>query len=228
MLLVVLLFEAMKSIGQQKVAAFIPFLALGMPARNLRLADVKTASPYYRFALAISGLVLASIGWAAGWQSAALGLAFGMREWVAFAALRWWPREPREPKFPTDEPLHFAEVGRTTAVVGRRMLTYRLTKSLLAPFGPFGNVAARTGRGLRLHTRLEPYIPHHLGGFILFSLCAFGGAVFLALRSGEPAAIVGAAGLAQIGAATANVVSMWYYLPSREADVAAEDDDDDD
>ena len=112
--------------------------------------------------------------------------------------------------------------------MGRRLLTYRLTKSLLAPFGPIGNVAARTGRGFKLHQKLEPYIPHHLGGFILFSLATFGGAIFLALRSGEPAAMVGAAGLAQIGAATANVVLLWRYLPTRDVDMVVEDDDDDD
>jgi hypothetical protein len=228
MLLVALLFQALHAIGQQKVAAFIPYLALAMPARNLRFADVKAASPYSRLALSTSGLMLAAIGWLAGWQAALMGLAFGAREWIALAALRWWPREPRPPKYPTDEPLHFAEVARTTAVMGRRLLTYRLTKSLLAPFGPVGNVAARTGRGLKLHQKLEPYIPHHLGGFILFSLVTFGAGVFLALRSGEPAAMVGAAGLAQIGAATANVALLWRYLPARDADVIVEDDDDDD
>lgn len=228
LLLLALLFEGLRAIGQEEVAAFIPYLALGVPSRNLRLADVKTASPYYRFALASSGLVLALLAWAASLDAATLGLVFGMRGWVAFVALRWWPREPRSPKFPSDEPLKFPEVARTTAVVGRRMLTYRLTKSLLAPFGPIGNVAARTGRSFRLHTKLEPYLPHHLGGFILFSLATFGGAAFLALRSGEPAAMVGAAGLAQIGAATANVVFLWRYLPARDEDVTAEEDDDED
>jgi hypothetical protein len=228
MLLVALLFEALKAIGQQKVAAFIPYLALAMPARNLRFADLKSASPYSRLALSTSGLALAAIGWAAGWQAALMGLAFGAREWVAFAALRWWPREARPSRYPTEKPLLFAEVARTTAVMGRRLLTYRLTKSLLAPFGPIGNIAARTGRGLKLHQKLEPYIPHHFVGFLLFSLVTFGSAVFLALRSGEPAAMVGAAGLAQIGAATANVVLLWQYLPARDADMVVEDDDDDD
>jgi len=40
--------------------------------------------------------------------------------------------------------------------------------------------------------------------------------------------MVGAAGLAQIGAATANVVLLWQYLPARDADMVVEDDDDDD
>ena len=91
-------------------------------------------------------------------------------------------------------------------------------------FGPIGNVAARTGRGLKLHQKLEPYVPHHFGGFLLFSLAAFGGAVFLALRSGEPAAMIGAAGLLQIGAAAANVVLLWRYLPPRDAELVEDDD----
>jgi hypothetical protein len=134
--IVALLARAMDSIGQDKVVAFIPYVAIGMPARYLRLADIRTASPYYRLALTLSGLLLVSVGWLAGWHAAALGLAFGAREWVAFAVLRWWPRDPKLPRTPVNEPLHFPEVARTTAVVGRRMLTYRLTKSLLAPFGP--------------------------------------------------------------------------------------------
>jgi len=225
--LVMLLTLAMKAIGQDKIAAFIPYVAVGMPARSLRFAAVQTASPYFRLALSTSGLALVSLGWAAGWQAAALGLAFGAREWVAFIVLRWGPSGPRPPRFPTDVPLHFAEVARTTAVIGRRLLTYRLTKSLLAPFGPIGNIAARTGRGLKWHQKLEPYIPHHFGGFFMFSAATFGGAATLALRSGEPAAMIGAAGLAQISAATANVLLLWRYLPSRDTGLAEEEDDDD-
>lgn len=225
-LLVALLAEALKNIGQQQIAAFLPFIALGMPVRYLRFADVRVASPYYRLALAAGGLAMVSIGWAAGWHAAALGLAFGGREWVAYITLRLWPRGPRQPRFPTSEPLKFAEIARYTAALGRRLLAYRLTKSLLTIFGPIGNVAARTGRGLNLHQRLERYVPHHLGGFITFSIAAFGGAAFLALRSGEPAAMIGAAGLCQIGAATANVILLWQYLPSRDAEPVEEDDDD--
>jgi hypothetical protein len=225
--LVALLAEALKSIGQQEVAAFLPFIMLGMPVRYLRLADVRVASPYSRLALSASGLAMVSIGWAAGWQAAALGLAFGAREWIAYLALRLWPSEPRPPRFPTSEPLTYREVARTSAIMGRRLLTYRLSKSLLTVFGPVGNIAARTGRGLKLHQKLEPYVPHHLGGFIMFTVGAFGAAAFLALRSGEPAAMIAAAGLCQIGAAAGNVVLLWRYLPPRDAEALAEDDDDD-
>ena len=226
--LVALMAEALKGIGQDKVAAFVPFIALGMPARYWRFADVRTASPYSRLALGTSGLAMVLIGWAAGWPAALLGLVFSAREWIAYFTMRWWPRAPRPTKVELTDPLHFPEVARYTAILGRRLLTYRISKSLLAVFGPLGNIAARTGRGLRWHQKVEPYVPHHLGGFILFSVAAWIGAVVLALRSGEPAAMVGAAGLLQMGAAAANVVLLWKYLPDRGADAIPEDDDDDD
>lgn len=225
LLLVALLMQAMKELGQHQIAAFLPFIALGMPARYLRFADVRTVSPYYRLAAAFGGLAMVLLGWAAGWPAAALGFAFGAREWIAYVALRWWPREPRAPRAPTSDPLHFEEVARYSAILGRRLLTYRLTKSLLTIFGPVGNVAARTGRGLNWHQKLEPYVPHHLGGFILFTAATWGGAAFLALRSGEPAAMVGAAGLLQTGAAAANVVLLWRYLPPRDGEFTIEEDD---
>ena len=68
-------------------------------------------------------------------------------------------------------------------------------------------------------------MPHHLGGFILFAPSPSAGAAFLALRSGEPAAMIGAAGLLQIGAATANVILLWRYLPTATPTVVDDDDD---
>lgn len=227
LVLVALLAEGLKAIGQLQVAAFLPFVALGMPARYLRLVDVRAASSYSRLALAGGGLAMVLLGWAAGWHAAALGLAFGAREWIGYAVLRWWPRVPPPAGVVLTEPLRFDEVARYTAISGRRLVAYRLTKSLLTVFGPVGNAAARTGRGLNWHRKIEPYVPHHLGGFILFTLSSMAGAVFLALRSGEPVAMIGAAGLLQIGCTAGNVVLVWRYLPARDSGLPIDDDDDD-
>jgi hypothetical protein len=227
LLLVAVLVEAMKAIGQHQIAAYLPFVAIGMPARYIRFADVRTASPYYRLALACGGLFMALLGWISGWQATLFGLAFGAREWIAYAVLRLWPRAPTYAKIAMTGNLTFAEVARYSAIQGRRLLTYRLTKSALTVFGPLGNVAARTGRGLNWHKKIEPYLPHHLAGFILFSVGTMGAAAFLALGSGEPAAMIAAAGLLQIGAAAANVVLLWRYLPDKPGDLVPEDDDDD-
>lgn len=227
LILVGLLAEAMKAIGQHQIATFLPFIALGMPARYLRLADIKTSSPYFRIALSGGGLAMVSIGWLAGWHAIGMAFAFGAREWIAYAVLRWWPREPMEPRRPKSEPMRFSEVAQNSAVFGRRLLTYRITKSVLTIFGPIGNLAARTGRGLNWHLKIEPYMPHHLGGFVAFSVVTFGAAAFFAIRSGEPAAMILAGGLCQMGAAAANVIVFWPWLPDREAARILEEDLDD-
>ncbi len=225
LLLVVLLAEGMKAIGQHQIASFLPYVALGMPARYWRLADVRTASPYFRLALASSGLLTVALAWALGWPATLLGLAFGAREWIAYVVLRWWPREPDIPKTTVDEPLTFGEVARFTVILGRRLLTYRLTKSALAVFGPIGNAAARTSRGLNWHAKIEPYVPHHLGGFVGFSLLTFGTAIYLAMGSGEPAAMILCAGLLQVCGAASNVLLFWRWLPDREVDLPVSHDD---
>lgn len=226
--LVAALVVALDAIGQDEIALFLPWLAIGMPARILRFSDVRTNSPYFRLALSGGGLALALIGWAAGLGAVGMALAFGGREWVAYAVVRLWPKAAHVPANPIVAPLAFAEVGRNTAVSGRRLLTYRITKIALTIFGPAGNVAARTGRGLNWHAKIEPYLPHRLSGFVLLAGGMAGGAIFLALRSGEPAAMVGAAGLMQLAAASANIAMMWPFLPDRnDPDLIVDEDDDD-
>ena len=217
---------ALDAIGQHEIAAFLPLIAIGLPARALRFSDVHTDSTYYRLALASGGLVVVVAGWAAGVPAIGMGLAFGAREWIAYAVLRWWPTEPHVPLRPIDSLLHLDEIARNTAVSGRRRLTYRLAKVALTIFGPIGNFAARTGRGMGWDSKIEPYIPHKLSGFVLFAVAAFAGAAFLALRSGEPAAMIGAAGLMQLAGAATNIALMWRYLPRRDDPDLLMDDDD--
>ena len=225
--LIFALVRGLEAIGQHEVAIFLPLIAIGMPARIFRYSDVRTDSPYFRLALSSGGLAMALLGWAAGLGAIGMGLAFGMREWVAYAVIRYWPRAAHVPTRPIVDPLGFAEIGRNTAVSGRRLLTYRITKIALTVFGPVGNIAARTGRGLNWHGKIEPYLPHRLSGFVLLALATAGGALFLALRSGEPAAMVGAAALMQLAGASANIALMWPFLPDRkDPKVVVEEDDD--
>lgn len=227
LVIIAMLAEGLKAIDQHQIARFLPFIAIGIPARYWRSADVRTASPYFRLALGVSGLATAAFAWAMDWPAMLFGLAFGLREWIAYAALRWWPRAPRVPKALIDEPLRFDEVARYSVILGRRLLTYRLTKSVLAVLGPLGNAAARTGRGLNWHSKLEPYLPHHLGGFVAFSLGTLAAASVLAARSGEPAAMIVAAGLLQVWGAATNVILFWRWLPDRDTGIALLNDDDD-
>jgi|GEM_PF-3234617 len=227
LVLVSLIVIALDSIRQSEIAAFVPLIAIGLPARALRQADVRTNSTYFRLALSGGGLAVALAGWAAGLGPTGMALAFGAREWIAYGAVRWWPKAAPVPRSPIAAPLTLAEVARTTAVGGRRLLTYRISKSALTIFGPAGNFAARTGRGLNWDKRIEPYLPHRLSGFVLFATLSAAGAVLLALRSGEPAAMVGAAGLMQLAAAAINIALLWHWLPVRDdPGLIVEDDDD--
>ena len=149
---------------------------------------------------------LAGGGWA--WPSAT-------REWIAYFAMRWWPREPRHAR-PTASRCVWPKWRAIPAIIGRRLLTYRLTKSLLAVFGPLGNVAARTGRGLNWHQKIEPYVPHHLGGFILFSAGAIGGAALFRAQKRRAGGDGRRGGLLQVAGAAANIALMWRYLPDRD------------
>lgn len=228
LVLLALIAAALTAAGQQQIAIFLPLIAVALPARMLRYCDARTDSPFFRLALSGGGLAAALVGWTAGLGAVGMALAFGAREWIAYGVIRWWPKDPHVPARPIAEPLTLAEIARNTAIGGRRMLTYRLTKVALTMFGPLGNVAARTGRGLNWHVRIEPYLPHRLPGFILFAIAAAGGAVLLVLRSGEPAAMIGAAGLMQLGAAATNIALMWHWLPDRnDPGLVVEEEDDD-
>ena len=157
-----------------------------------------------------------------------MGLAFGAREWIAFAVIRFWPKAAHVPRRPVTDPLDWPEIARATIISARRLITYRLTKVALAMFGPLGNFAARTGRGLNWHNRMEPHLPHRLSGFVLFAIAAAGGAVSLAVGSGEPAAMIVAAALLQLAGAATNIALLWRYLPDRgDPSLVIEDDDDD-
>lgn len=226
--LVLLLVAGLEAIGQHQIALFLPLIAVGLPARVLRFSDERTSSPYFRLAMAGGALAVALIGWTAGLGVIAMALAFGAREWIAFVVIRWWPKAPHVPARPLDAPLALAEVARNTALGGRRNLTYRISKVALTVFGPLGNVAARTGRGLKWDSRVEPYLPHSLPAFLLFALAAAGGSAFLAVEIGEPAAMVGAAGLLQLAAVATNIAMMWRWMPDRHDPELAVDDEDDD
>lgn len=228
LLLVLALVLALREIGQSEIASFLPLIAIGMPTRVLRFTDVRTDSPYYRLALAGGGLLMAAIGWAAGWHAVGMALAFGSREWIAFGVIRFWPKAAHVPVRPLVDPLGWPEIARISVISARRLITYRLTKVALAMFGPLGNVAARTGREMGWHSRIEPYLPHRQAGFILFAAAAGAVAVVLALTSGEPAAMIAAAGLFQLGGASANIALLWRYLPQRGDPTLVLDDDDED
>ena len=111
-----------------------------------------------------------------------------------------WPRTRAEPRIHLDDPLRFAEIAANSAIYGRRMLTYRLSKAAADRVRAVRQCRCANRPGLNWHKKMEPYVPHHLGGFMLFRPRPAGqGRCFLAAAKREPAAMVVAAGLFQIG-----------------------------
>lgn len=206
----------LRQAGQDTLAFLVPLAAVGLPGRALRGIDPKLSSHYFRLILSLGALGAAGVVWAIHGGPEAMAVAFGIREWIAVLVVRLFRLGKSSTTLQVEESLRFAEVARTTVVTSRRLLTYRLTKNILAVFGPFGNFAARTGRGMNWHSRLEPYMPHRRSGFALFALATGGGAVLLAARSGEPSSMIVAAGLFQLCAIALNVLLLWRYLPVRD------------
>ena len=219
----------LEATGQLLVAEMLLVLVIGYPAKLYRGIDARASSPVFPLIATSAAALGAAAAWWLGLGPVGFALAYALREWVALLFVRLIGiGNQAEPAQLTDEPLTFAEIARNTVVNSRRKITYRLTKNILTVFGPFGNFAARTGRGLNLHGKLEPYMPHKRGGFVAFALVAAALAVGLTLHSGKPVAMIAGAGAMQLAALALNVLIWWRYLPDRdESGVLAEDDDDD-
>ncbi|QIK78244.1 hypothetical protein G7077_04330 [Sphingomonas piscis] len=219
---------ALEAAGQPLIARLLPLVSLSLTGRVYRALEPGLAGRNFPLVNGLAGLAAASVVWALNGGAEWFALAYGLREWAAILLMRRGRLETDAPDVPTDEPLLFAEVAQNTVITSRRMLTYRLTKNLLAVFGPFGNFAARTGRGLQLHSRLEPYMPHRLGGFAAFAATAIAVATFLTVHSGKPVALIAGAGAMQMAALALNVMLWWRYLPRRDdPSLIVEEDDDD-
>lgn len=226
---VLVLYLGLAAAGQWLVAEMLVVLAIGYPARLYRGLDARASSKVFPLFATSAAVIGAAMAWWSGFGPVGFALTFALREWIAIVFVRLFGiGNDAEPRQLIDEPLSFAEIARNTVVTSRRRLTYRLTKNILAVFGPFGNFAARTGRGLNLHSRLEPYMPHKRGGFVAFALVAALLAILLTVHSGKPVAMIAGAGAMQLAALALNVLIWWRYLPKRDdGGVLAEDEDDD-
>ena len=226
---VLALYAGLFAVGQRLVAEMLLVLAVGFPAKLYRSLDPGASVPVFPLIATLACLVGAGFAWAAGTGPVGFALAYALREWVAILFVRLFGMAKDLPnEAATDEPLSFAEIAKNTVVTSRRRLTYRLSKNILAILGPFGNFAARTGRGLNLHSKLEPYMPHRRGGFVLFGLFMAALAVVLTVHSGKPVAMIAGAGAMQLAALALNVLIWWRYLPKRDDSSLVTDDDDDD
>ena len=136
-----------------------------------------------------------------------------MREWGGLLATRLFapPRE-RVGSIWT-QPLTFAEAARRTEGSARQKLSYRLISSVASlVLGPFGNIAARTGREIgKVDSRLAKLVPRKKSGLVLFTAGTTATAIAFLLVSREPSTLLASAAAARLAASGAAVLMWWRY-----------------
>lgn len=211
-----------------EAAIMVVIVSFAIPARNpaAMLVAKRERVATWRLGSAVtfaagSGIVLF---FGLDWAAAAVVLA--LRDWGGLVAtfLFAGPRE-RVGNIWT-QPMTFAEAARRTEASARQKLSYRLISSVaILMLGPFGNLAARTGREVgKVDSRLAKLVPRKRSGFILFTLGTATTAIVLLMISREPSTLLASAAAARLAASGGAVLLWWRYATS----VAEEDELDED
>jgi hypothetical protein len=211
--------------GPQMVLLALLF-APALPARFVMpLTAARSTAGLYRPSLAFMGLGVAAAGWLLGADEYGLAMLFAAREWLALAAA-YLLAPPRRRMRKRPEPLNWRDIANRSHARGRKNAAYRFSKIFLhALLGPFGSVAARTGRGLRVDRKLERFVPHHPAvlGLVAVGLTAASGALIVLIP--EPALLLAAASLLRTAASAGNIL-IWGWLATEVQEADDEDDED--
>jgi hypothetical protein len=213
--------------GMAETAVMTAVVALGIPARHPGALFVAKRNRDISWRLGAAGTMV--VGAVAvlllrlPWLAAAAVLA--LREWGGLLATLLFARRSAGPSAIVADVLAFREAAGRTEANARKRLSYRMMKSLFAVvLGPFGNLAARTGRSAGgLDAKIANFIPRSRPGMLLFTGGMAGAAGFLLSISREPAAIMGAAALSRIAASGGAALLWWSYAGER---IDEEDDED--
>lgn len=222
-----LLIQLLLAADQQITAGFCLILATTLPVRVLMpLAAGRRIEELYQPLVSVAGLVLAGLAWVVDGSLIGFAVAFAAREWIALA-LAYVIARRREANETPPESLKWRQVADQSHLSARRRFTYRVSKNLLKfVFGPFGVIAARTGRGFRMDRKLERFVPRSAWALGFLTLGLIGTGVALILLVPKPALLVVAATLMRVGASAGNIL-IWSALGSGEV-VLPDDEDDDD
>lgn len=215
------------SLGERETATFCLILSAMLPVRLLHpLFAGKRIGGIYQPLLAWTGVVLVALVWLVSRDALWFAAALAAREWVAImlAGMIAGPREPATEPAPT---LNWREIADHSHATARRRFTYRVSKSLLKfVFGPFGSIAARTGRGFELDRKLERFVPRTSASLAALFLLLTAAAVALIVIVPEPAVQLVAASLLRVGASAGNIL-IWSKLGGGETLIREDDEDED-
>ncbi len=202
-----------------EVAIMTAVVALGIPARHPGALFVAKRNRDVMWRLGAAGAAAIGAGTVLllglPWVAAAGMLA--LREWGGLLATVLFAPRSAGPSRIAAEVLAFREAAGRTEANARKRLSYRMMKSLFAVvLGPFGNLAARTGRSAGgLDAKIANLIPRSRPGMVLFTGGTAAAAATLLAVSREPAAIMGAAALTRIAASGGAALLWWNYAEDR-------------
>jgi len=215
-------------LDQERAALLTAILATSLPARHFAAANRgHRHGGLFAVGAAWSGLALILVVIVLGLRIEAAAWAMALREYVALAlTLLLKPNSP--PRTPqTSEPLRWREVAAITATLARHRLAYRVSKGLLSIFGPLGSIAARTGRGVGAHRKLDRFTPQAPWKIAALAVVTAGVAVVALYLVREPATLVIAAGLLRVAAAATSTAIWARYADAHGlSDVGDLDDED--
>jgi hypothetical protein len=194
---------------QQVTAGFCLILATTLPVKALLpLAAGRRIEDLYQPLVSVSGLLLAMVAWAVDGSLISFAIAFAAREWIALG-IAFAVGKHRDVDVVPPASLGWREVADHSHVSARRRFTYRVSKNLLKfVLGPFGVIAARTGRGFRMDRKLERFVPRSQWALGVLTLGLIGAGVAMILVVPKPALLVAAATLMRIGASAGNIL-IW-------------------
>ena len=211
----VIIVALLSSRGLHEAAGMVAIVAASIPARTpaALLVAHRKRLPRWRIGSAVTFVIGSAVVLAFGLHWAAAAVVLALREWGGLVATLIFAPE----RWPTDRavntPLTFGEAARRTEAAARQKLSYRLISSVASlVFGPFGNLAARTGREVgKLDSRLARLVPRSKSGFILFTIGTAGAAAFFLIVSREPSTLLAAGAFTRLAASGAAVLLWWRH-----------------
>ena len=198
-----------------EAALMVAIVSLAIPARvpAAMLVAKRDRVSTWRLGSAVTFAAGSGIILFLGLHWAAAAAVLALREWGGLVATLLLAGPRKRAGSIWTQPLTFAEAARRTEASARQKLSYRLISSVASlTLGPFGNLAARTGREVgKLDSRLAKLVPRRKSGFILFTLGTATAAIVLLLISREPSTVLASAAAARLAASGGAVLLWWRY-----------------
>jgi len=206
------------SAGQTMLVSLCLLFAPALPVRLIMpLTAARATGGYYRPSLAIVGVALAVAGLILGADVYGFAVLYAVREWLGLA-IAWLLAPRQDANLKPSGPMTWRAVASYSHERGRKVVAYRFSKIFLhVVLGPFGSIAARTGRGFQLDRKLERFVPRHPAALVLAGAGLGAASTVIVFVTREPGFLLAAASMMRM-ASTAGSVLIWGRLAGSPAE----------